>query len=406
MGLPNPRTHPTSCGAPQGTDDAGRAWRICDPSSFLSDSYRQSLNERLIQLERDSHASAIKAGAACGTTGPKGAELAVAIVGSLSDAGTGNVNQVSRQVFNQWGIGHEGCNNGVLLFLAINDRKSSIKTGSGAQALVNDRMASAVLKGDQLKRKLRDADYDAAVEHAVSILEGPLASYSAPFEYSFIGYYGITIACALCVLTGVSYIVYRQEQDRKHNAERKAEFERKLANLHSALDARKKSDNGANPPCAICLEPMPDATFETSEVENGLEILSCGHCFHADCIQEWLSRNQSCPVCRRANPRCSGKYQHEAGGNSTRNHEESYWMFARSRLFEDYSDVPGVERAASRVEQTHWEDQDLSRIYYEEVSTMEREAAEREVELEAQRANDDNWGGGNCDSGGGADGDW
>ncbi|GFP91303.1 putative RING-H2 finger protein atl21a [Phtheirospermum japonicum] len=43
--------------------------------------------------------------------------------------------------------------------------------------------------------------------------------------------------------------------------------------------------------CAICLsEYMPKETLRS--------IPECRHCFHADCIDEWLKLNSSCPVCR------------------------------------------------------------------------------------------------------------
>ncbi|KAL8534557.1 hypothetical protein ACS0TY_010537 [Phlomoides rotata] len=45
--------------------------------------------------------------------------------------------------------------------------------------------------------------------------------------------------------------------------------------------------------CPICLcEYMPKETLRT--------IPECHHCFHADCIDEWLRLNASCPVCRNS----------------------------------------------------------------------------------------------------------
>lgn len=40
--------------------------------------------------------------------------------------------------------------------------------------------------------------------------------------------------------------------------------------------------------CAICQEGVTVAT----------RIRTCGHCFHADCIERWFSMNPRCPVCR------------------------------------------------------------------------------------------------------------
>ena len=38
--------------------------------------------------------------------------------------------------------------------------------------------------------------------------------------------------------------------------------------------------------CTICFGLNPD-TF-----------LLCGHCFHDECITEWLKRSKTCPYCR------------------------------------------------------------------------------------------------------------
>ncbi|KAM7463696.1 hypothetical protein LguiA_031817 [Lonicera macranthoides] len=45
--------------------------------------------------------------------------------------------------------------------------------------------------------------------------------------------------------------------------------------------------------CPICLsEYKPKETLRS--------IPECQHCFHADCIDEWLHRNATCPVCRNS----------------------------------------------------------------------------------------------------------
>lgn len=43
-----------------------------------------------------------------------------------------------------------------------------------------------------------------------------------------------------------------------------------------------------NTTCAICQDTVTSAT----------RLRRCGHCFHADCIDQWLGINTRCPVCR------------------------------------------------------------------------------------------------------------
>ncbi|KAM2934237.1 hypothetical protein FF1_042082 [Malus domestica] len=53
-----------------------------------------------------------------------------------------------------------------------------------------------------------------------------------------------------------------------------------------------KPDNST---CPICLsEYQPKETLKT--------IPKCQHCFHADCIDEWLQMNATCPICRNSPP--------------------------------------------------------------------------------------------------------
>ena len=40
--------------------------------------------------------------------------------------------------------------------------------------------------------------------------------------------------------------------------------------------------------CSICMEELTKNTV----------ITKCGHVFHIDCLNKWLSKNYSCPVCR------------------------------------------------------------------------------------------------------------
>ena len=45
--------------------------------------------------------------------------------------------------------------------------------------------------------------------------------------------------------------------------------------------------------CSICCE--------RDELTNMFKT-QCGHYFHRSCIQRWCDKNDSCPICREANP--------------------------------------------------------------------------------------------------------
>jgi hypothetical protein len=45
---------------------------------------------------------------------------------------------------------------------------------------------------------------------------------------------------------------------------------------------------GVDTTCSICQDTLTCAT----------RIRACGHCFHGQCIQQWLTMNSRCPMCR------------------------------------------------------------------------------------------------------------
>ena len=42
--------------------------------------------------------------------------------------------------------------------------------------------------------------------------------------------------------------------------------------------------------CSIC--------FETIEKDNIVQSLPCSHCFHHECINNWVQMKEECPICR------------------------------------------------------------------------------------------------------------
>ncbi|XP_034711218.1 putative RING-H2 finger protein ATL21A [Vitis riparia] len=60
--------------------------------------------------------------------------------------------------------------------------------------------------------------------------------------------------------------------------------------------------------CSICLsEYRPKETLKI--------IPECQHCFHSECIDEWLHLNASCPICRNSPAKSPPSQSHENGPN-------------------------------------------------------------------------------------------
>lgn len=71
-------------------------------------------------------------------------------------------------VFNNWGVGHQGSNDGVLLFIAVNDRKSEIILGDGSKVVSSQ--TDVVMRNDVVAN-MKAADLDKALRSAARSLD-------------------------------------------------------------------------------------------------------------------------------------------------------------------------------------------------------------------------------------------
>jgi len=73
-------------------------------------------------------------------------EAVVVTIGSVRDYGTedSNIESFATNLFNTWGIGDKEKNNGVLILVAVNDRKMRIELGSGYKSFWDIRMKEVI----------------------------------------------------------------------------------------------------------------------------------------------------------------------------------------------------------------------------------------------------------------------
>src|SRR5579862_3212094 len=89
---------------------------ITDYTNTLSESDRQSLEHKLDAFD-DSTSS----------------QIAILMIRSTGEY---DIDEYAQKVGRSWGIGQKGKNNGILILVALGDRKVSIQTGYGMEALV------------------------------------------------------------------------------------------------------------------------------------------------------------------------------------------------------------------------------------------------------------------------------
>lgn len=76
-----------------------------------------------------------------------GAEMAVVAVGTVDGA---DPREYATRLFNHWGIGQQGANNGILLFTALDDRASEIVLGMGIDTEESRRLSAEIMEREML----------------------------------------------------------------------------------------------------------------------------------------------------------------------------------------------------------------------------------------------------------------
>ncbi|BDC50710.1 hypothetical protein F183_A30260 [Bryobacterales bacterium F-183] len=91
-----------------------------------------------------------------------GAEVALVTVRSLNGE---PVEDFANNLYRKWGIGQKGANEGLLILLAIDDRKSRVEVGYGLEPILTDGYVGSVQR--QIRPELREGKYGAALRKAL-----------------------------------------------------------------------------------------------------------------------------------------------------------------------------------------------------------------------------------------------
>lgn len=83
----------------------------------------------------------------------------------MEDLDGKDLEDTTLEIARKWKIGDKDTNNGVLLFLAINDKKSRLEVSDNLATRLTDVQSKTIL--DNMKPKLRSKDYDGAILDAV-----------------------------------------------------------------------------------------------------------------------------------------------------------------------------------------------------------------------------------------------
>lgn len=105
-------------------------------------------------------------------------QIVVLTVESLGDM---KIEDYAQQIFQEWGIGQKGANNGLLLLFAKQERKMRIHTGYGMENYLPDRYCADLIDY-QLVPKFKEARYAEGISIAIELIIARLRGEKAEFD--------------------------------------------------------------------------------------------------------------------------------------------------------------------------------------------------------------------------------
>ena len=94
--------------------------------------------------------------------------------------------------------------------------------------------------------------------------------------------YTLFVGCYRCIINSTRLVPESSQEEENMNCIRIIKV--------SKFETVQLKEDSSYDTCAICIEPY-------SPEENVSEIQPCGHMFHEGCIDDWMKKSVSCPLC-------------------------------------------------------------------------------------------------------------
>ena len=172
--------------APYPKPDAGY---VTDLAQILDAKDEERIEQWLIQVEKQS-----------------GTEIIVVTIPALAAyPGTANesIETFSTALFNRWGIGNRDTNDGILLLVALGDRKARIELGDGHPP-GRDVIASEIMIGT-IVPKFRSGDYAGGITDGVKEIVHRFTPVRITFRWSLVL---VPLAALALLATGISLMMH------------------------------------------------------------------------------------------------------------------------------------------------------------------------------------------------------
>lgn len=144
--IPNPR-------------ERNGSW-VIDLADVIDAPFEARINERISGLEREN-----------------GAEIAVVTIQRASMS----PKMMATELFNRWGVGKKGADNGVLVLFALGDRRIEVETGYGAEGVLPDALVGRILDRHAVP-SFKQGDYGLGLTETVEALAKELRKEESSFS--------------------------------------------------------------------------------------------------------------------------------------------------------------------------------------------------------------------------------
>lgn len=142
-------------------ESLSRQGAVTDEAGVFTPEQKTALEERLVAFQKE-----------------KGSALVVVALKSLRG---GEVDDFANKLFQQWGIGEKGKDNGVLLLAAIEDRKVRIEPGYGFEGALPDAKCGRILDEHVIPR-FKEGNYAQGLSDGADILLKVMGGEELPAE--------------------------------------------------------------------------------------------------------------------------------------------------------------------------------------------------------------------------------
>jgi uncharacterized protein len=134
----------------------------------------------------------------------------------MKSVGDYDINDYGQKLGRAWGIGQKGKNNGILVLVAMGDRKISIQTGYGAEGPLPDVITHEIIQND-ITPRFKAGDYYGGLNAGTDdIIKYTKGEYKADKKAQSKGGGGGSVAILIIIVVVILIVIFRNRGGGGH----------------------------------------------------------------------------------------------------------------------------------------------------------------------------------------------